>query len=117
VVSFIQAGFGLNFVHFLSESTQHIAWLIDHCTREGIASVEATVEAEDEWLQQLWSKSAPLARYNRSCTPSYGNSEGARTTTAARSAVFPGPLMDYAAHLEAWRQAGGLEGCRVHRTG
>jgi cation diffusion facilitator CzcD-associated flavoprotein CzcO len=116
VVSFIQAGFGLNFVHFLSESTAHIAWLIDHCCQEGIASIEATPEAEDEWLDILWKASGPLARYNRGCTPSYGNSEGSRTTLAARSAVFPGPLMDYAAHLERWRDAGTLDGTRVVRA-
>ena len=115
VVSFIQAGFGLNFVHFLSESTAHIAWLIDHCRSEGIASIEATVEAEDEWLQVLWNASGPLARYNQSCTPSYGNSEGARTMLAARSAVFPGSLMDYAAHLEKWRADGTLAGTELVR--
>jgi cation diffusion facilitator CzcD-associated flavoprotein CzcO len=115
VVSFIQAGFGLNFVHFLSESTAHIAWLIDHCLTEGIVSIEATPEAEDEWLTILWSASGPLARYNRSCTPSYGNSEGSRTTLAARAAVFPGSLMDYARHLEQWREAGTLEGTRIVR--
>jgi cation diffusion facilitator CzcD-associated flavoprotein CzcO len=115
VVSFIQAGFGLNFVHFLSESTAHIAWMVDHCLTEGIASIEATPEAEDEWLAVLWEASGPLARYNRACTPSYGNSEGARTTLAARSAVFPGSLMDYAAHLQHWREAGTLEGTRIVR--
>ena len=115
VVSFIQAGFGLNFVHFLSESTAHIAWLIDHCRTDGIASIEATVEAEDEWLQVLWNASGPLARYNQSCTPSYGNSEGARTMLAARSAVFPGSLMDYAAHLEQWRSDGTLAGTKTVR--
>jgi hypothetical protein len=115
VVSFIQAGFGLNFVHFLSESTAHITWLIDHCLREEIASIEATPDAEDEWLDVLWKASGPLARYNKACTPSYGNSEGARTTLAARSAVFPGSLMDYAAHLEQWRDAGTLEGTRLVR--
>jgi len=116
VVSFIQAGFGLNFVHFLSESTAHIAWLIDHCRQEGIEAIEATVEAEDEWLNILWQASGPLARYNKACTPSYGNSEGARTMLAARAAVFPGPLMDYAARLEQWRTAGTLEGTRVTRA-
>ena len=116
VVSFVQAGFGLNFVHFLSESTAHITWLIDHCLTEGIASIEATVEAEDEWLNILWQASGPLARYNLACTPSYGNSEGARTMLAARAAVFPGPLMDYAAHLEAWRNAGTLEGTKTVRA-
>jgi cation diffusion facilitator CzcD-associated flavoprotein CzcO len=116
VVSFIQAGFGLNFVHFLSESTAHIGWLIDHCMKEGITSIEATPEAEDEWLDVLWKASGPLARYNKGCTPSYGNSEGARTTVAARSAVFPGSLMDYAAHLERWRDEGSLEGTEVVRN-
>jgi cation diffusion facilitator CzcD-associated flavoprotein CzcO len=116
VISFIQAGFGLNFVHFLTESSAHISWLVDHCLGEGIASIEPTVEAEDEWLNLLWSASAPLARYNRSCTPSYGNSEGARTTLAARSAVFPGPLTDYARHLAEWRAAGDLAGTRLARV-
>ena len=110
VVSFVQAGFGLNFVHFLTESTAHITWLIDHCLTEGISAIEATPEAEDEWLKVLWDASGPLARYNRGCTPSYGNSEGSRTMLAARSAVFPGSLMDYAAHLRRWRDAGTLEG-------
>ena len=74
-------------------------------------------EAEDEWLDILWQASGPLARYNRACTPSYGNSEGARTMLAARAAVFPGPLMDYAAHLESWRDEGSLAGTRVVREG
>ena len=116
VVSFIQAGFGLNFVHVLSESTNHIGWMIEHCRKEGIRTIEATVDAEDEWLSVLWNASGPLARYNTTCTPSYGNSEGARTTLAARSAVFPGPLMNYVAYLERWRDAGDLAGTRVERA-
>ena len=113
VVSFIQAGFGLNFVHFLSESTNHISSLIDHCRQQGIASIEATVEAEDEWLQTLWQRSGAIAQYNKTCTPSYGNSEGAKTMLAARGAVYPGSLLAYTAVLEEWRNAGTLEGTRV----
>ncbi len=113
VVSFVQAGFGLNFVHFLSESTAHITWLIEHCIHHDIKSIEATVEAEDEWLNILWAASGPLARYNKTCTPSYGNSEGERSMLAARAAVFPGPLMDYAAYLARWREAGDLQGTNV----
>ncbi|MEP6624923.1 MAG: NAD(P)/FAD-dependent oxidoreductase [Acidimicrobiia bacterium] len=115
VVSFIQAGFGLNFVHFLSESTAHITGLIDQCLSDGIESIEATVEAEDEWLQTLWDRSGAIAGYNKTCTPSYGNSEGSRTMLAARGAVFPGSLMNYAAHLQQWRDTGTLAGTRVVR--
>ena len=115
VVSFVQAGFGLNFVHFLSESTAHVAWLVDHCLEEGIASIEATPEAEDAWLQGLWEAWAPLADYGLSCTPSYFNSEGARSSVSARSTVFPGSLMDYAAVLEQWRADAALPGARIVR--
>jgi hypothetical protein len=67
-------------------------------------------------LNILWAASGPLARYNQSCTPSYGNSEGSRTMLAARAAVFPGSLMDYATYLERWRDEGSLAGTKVVRA-
>ena len=35
---------------------------------------------------------------------------------AARNVVIPGNLMDYAAHLETWRDAGDLAGTTVVRS-
>lgn len=113
VISFIQAGFGLNFVHFLSGSADHITSVIDDCRQNGIASIEATVEAEDEWLQTLWSRSQAIAQYGKTCTPSYGNSEGARTMLAARGAVYPGSVIAYLDLLAEWRAAGTREGTRT----
>ena len=110
VVHFIQAGFGLNFTHFLSESTAHVGWIIETCLDEGITSVEATVEAEDEWLSTLWDAGRAFGRYSATCTPSYGNSEGARSMQAARNVVHPGNLMHYAAHLARWREQGDMPG-------
>ncbi|MFM7271240.1 MAG: flavin-containing monooxygenase [Actinomycetes bacterium] len=117
VFSFIQAGFGLNFVHFLSGSTEHITALIDTCRREGIESIEATVEGEDEWLQTLWQRSTAIAQYNRTCTPSYGNSEGAKTMLAARGAVYPGSVIAYLELLAEWRAAGDFAGALTVRSG
>ncbi len=116
VVHFIQAGFGLNFSHFLSESTKHVAWLIATCEDEGITSIEATTDAEEEWLSTLWSAAKGFGRYSATCTPSYGNSEGARTMEAARNVVHPGNLMHYAAHLERWRDAGDMAGTAIARS-
>ena len=86
VVSFVQAGFGLNFVHFLSESTKHIVWMIDHCLEEGIASIETTVEAEDSGSTSWQASGRWLG--TTSPAPRYSNSEGA-AVLSARSAVFP----------------------------
>ena len=116
VAHFIQGGFGLNFVHYLSELTEHLTWLIATCEREGITSIEATPEAEDEWLATLWKAGEGFGRYSATCTPSYGNSEGARTEAAARNVVHPGSLMHYVAHLERWRESGDMPGTIVRRS-
>jgi cation diffusion facilitator CzcD-associated flavoprotein CzcO len=115
VISTVQAGFGTNFVHFLSESARHVAWIISHCESDGIASIEATPEAEDEWLNVLYGVAMGLAEYSATCTPGYYNSEGSRTPEGARNLVYPGSLMHYAGYLQRWREAGDLAGTRVSR--
>ncbi len=117
VAHVVQGGFGLNFVHYLSELTEHLAWIIATCEAEGITSIEATTEAEDAWLATLWKAGEGFGRYSATCTPSYGNSEGARNEAAARNVVHPGSLMHYVAHLERWREAGDMPGTIVRRSG
>ncbi|MDW3218962.1 MAG: NAD(P)/FAD-dependent oxidoreductase [Acidimicrobiales bacterium] len=116
IISTVQAGFGTNFVHFLSESAKHVAALVDTCVGQGIETIEATPEAEDEWLAVLHGVAAGLAHYSASCTPGYYNSEGARTPQGARNLVYPGSLLHYAGHLERWRDAGDLAGTVVTRA-
>ena len=45
VCHFIQAGFGLNFHHYLSELTTHLASIVATAAADDIVSIEATVEA------------------------------------------------------------------------
>ena len=116
VCHFIQAGYGLNFHHYLSELTTHLVSIVATAVDEGITTIEATVEAEDEWLATLWEAGKGFGRYSAACTPSFHNSEGARTMAAARNVVHPGNLMRYAAHLERWREAGDLPGTVVVRS-
>ena len=113
VIHFIQGGFGLNFAHYLSELTKHVAWVISTSIEQGITEIEATPEAEEAWLATLWEAGKGFGRYSAMCTPSYGNSEGARTMEAARNVVHPGSLMHYVAHLERWREAGDMPGTVV----
>jgi cation diffusion facilitator CzcD-associated flavoprotein CzcO len=113
VCHFIQAGFGLNFTHYLHELTAHLTWIVATAEDSEITSIEATVEAEDEWLNLLWAAGKGFGRYSAACTPSFHNSEGARTMAAARNVVHPGNLMRYSEHLERWRDAGDLPGTVV----
>jgi cation diffusion facilitator CzcD-associated flavoprotein CzcO len=117
VISTVQAGFGTNFVHFLGESAKHVAWIVDACDREGIATIEATPEAEEEWLGVLYSVAMGLRRYSSTCTPGYYNSEGNPGPGGARNLVYPGSLMHYVGYLERWREAGDFAGARITRAG
>jgi cation diffusion facilitator CzcD-associated flavoprotein CzcO len=112
MISLVQAGFGVNFVHFLSKSAEHVAWLVTRCEREGIRTVEATPEAEEAWLGVLYGAAAGAADYSATCTPGYYNGEQAPDAKLARNLVYAGSLLDYAGYLERWREAGELEGAR-----
>ena len=116
VCHFIQAGFGLNFHHYLKELTNHLVWLVDTALEEDITTIEATVEAEDQWLNLLWEAGKGFGRYAAACTPSFHNSEAERTMASARNVVIPGNLMNYVGHLERWREAGDRPGTVVVRA-
>jgi cation diffusion facilitator CzcD-associated flavoprotein CzcO len=116
MISLVQAGFGTNFLHFLSESAKHVAWLVATCEEQGVATIEATPTAEEEWLELLLGVASGIAEYSASCTPGYYNGEQGDDPKKARNLVYTGSLMDYAAHLEHWRDAGGFPGARVVRA-
>ncbi len=116
MISLVQAGFGTNFLHFLSESAKHVAWLIATCEEQGVATIEATPEAEEEWLGILLGVAGQIADYSRNCTPGYYNAEQGDDPKAARNLVYTGSLMDYAGYLERWRGEPGFPGTRVVRT-
>ena len=111
IISLVQAGFGTNFLHFLSKSTEHVASIIAMCEEGDIATIEATGEAEEEWLMVLYGAAAGAARYSVDCTPSYYNSEQVHADfKAARNLVYAGSLLDYAGYLERWRETGTMPG-------
>lgn len=115
IIGAIQAGFGVNFVHFLSESARHVAWIVATAQAQGICSIEATVEAEEEWLHVLYGVAMGLRAYSSTCTPGYYNSEGNPGPGGARNLVYPGSLMHYVGYLERWRDAGDMAGTRIER--
>jgi len=117
MISLVQAGFGTNFLHFLSESAEHVAWLVSTCEEQGVATIEATPEAEEEWLEVLLGVAGGIADYSASCTPGYYNGEQGDDPKKARNLVYTGSLMDYAVHLEHWREAGDFAGARVVPAG
>ena len=53
VMSQAQSGMSPNFPHMLSEQARHVAHIVGHCLLHGIRVVEATEEAEREWVRTI----------------------------------------------------------------
>ena len=110
MISIIQAGFGVNFVHFLGKSAEHCAWLVNECVSRGIDRIEPSVEAEEDWFMQLLGQAGRMGDYSINCTPSYYNNESNFESMKIRNLVYTGSLLDYAGFLEEWRDTGELPG-------
>ncbi len=117
MISIVQAGFGTNFLHFLSESAGHVSWLISTCLQDDIRTIEATPEAEEAWHAVLISEAVKIADYSINCTPGYYNSEQGNNPKARRNLTYTGSLVDYVDHLERWREQPGFPGARVVHDG
>ena len=107
MISTVQGGFGVNFVHYITEVAAHVAWVIAECDRRGITEIEADPQSEEEWLMLLLGRMGGIGAYNATCTPGYLNSEQEEgDMRAARNAAFWGSVEQYAQHLIDWREAG-----------
>jgi cation diffusion facilitator CzcD-associated flavoprotein CzcO len=117
MISTLQGGFGTNFVHYLTETSKHVVFIIKMCLDEGISQIEPTRDAEEGWFMELLSHVMGMANYNTTCTPGYMNREGeAGDMKAARGLSYMGSVGDYAKHLENWREEGKLTGVEVVRS-
>lgn len=109
----LQGGIAINFAHLLTELANHASWLIRHCIEAGIAEIEPTAEAQEEWFQTLLGKLGPQAMFFAQCTPGYFNSEGRMDPSAIRSIPYFGPLLDFIQVLRDWRSADSLAGLEL----
>jgi cyclohexanone monooxygenase len=106
-----QTGTTISVPHMLQEQADHVTHVVRRCLAEGIASVEAKLEAEEAWQDVIAAKSAERRAFQEACTPGFFNAEG--RPDDPRSAFGSGmyqPSTEFFAMLERWREAGDFEG-------
>jgi cyclohexanone monooxygenase len=115
-------GLGANYLYGSGKQAAHIAWTIARCLNTGIASLEATREAEDCWRATLDESHAAstnprwasFQQVLAECTPGYLNNEGDPDDVKGLFAnVYGGGLLGYFQILQDWRDAGDLQGMAV----
>ena len=109
-----QTGYVPNFWHMADEQTQHVAHIIKHCRDNGIATVEPTEEAEQQWVADLTTLASDSKAFYTDCTPSYFNNEGdnERKNYLLEGQYGGGPEQFFAI-LAQWRAEGEFRGMRL----
>jgi cyclohexanone monooxygenase len=113
IVSNAQSGFTVNFPHMLDEQSRHIAYIVKHALDNGIRVIEASEEAEADWVRTIIDLSQFNQSYLESCTPGYYNNEGKPSERSRQNGNYGAGANAFIRLLEAWRAEGQLAGLEL----
>jgi cyclohexanone monooxygenase len=108
-----QAGLTVNFTYMLNEQAKHLAYIIARALDNGIETLEASEEAQAEWVDTVIQASETRVDHSEQCTPSWLNSEGQPGEHSSQNGFFLGGPMEFGETLEAWRADGRMQGLEL----
>ncbi|NRA04186.1 MAG: NAD(P)/FAD-dependent oxidoreductase [Myxococcales bacterium] len=108
-----QSGFTVNFPHALDEQSRHLAYIIKHALDAGIECVEATEEAEADWVAEIIRLARGAQSFFEECTPGYYNNEGKPGERSGQNGFYGGGSVAFFKLLSDWRDKGGLKGLEL----
>jgi len=108
-----QTGFTANYPHALNEQSQHIAYVLKHLLDGNQRVVEATVEAEEEWVKTIIGLARMNEKFLADCTPGYYNNEGKPEARSLQNANYGAGSPAFFQLLDDWRNEGTLEGLEL----
>ncbi len=110
-LGYTQSGVSPNYTHTAEERARHLAYLIGKWVERNATTIEATQEAEEEWLQTMNESSVNAKAFYADCTPSYLSSEGDRDNPHGMlSTNFGGKPVEFFDMLSKWRADDQLDG-------
>lgn len=113
-LGYTQSGVSPNYTHTAEERARHFTYLVGTWVRRGATTIEATREAEEEWLSAMNEASEKPKAFYEDCTPSYLSSEGEKDNPHGMLADnFGGKPTEFFDMLSAWRATGRLEGVTI----
>jgi cation diffusion facilitator CzcD-associated flavoprotein CzcO len=103
----IQAAVTYTYTFGADAHADHFAALIGDALDKDVTLVEASAEAEAEWVATVKRAGNPAVEFQKGCTPNYLNSEGNATSASAVIAgIYTGPPLEYFDMIRAWRENG-----------
>ena len=107
----VQSTISFNVPHHLDEQAKTIADILGYVRKNKLARVEASVEAEQSWVDQVISSGQKVSTMNDDpCTPGYYNNEGQPKKNGRYYRAYGGGPTRYFKKLKEWRNSGKYEG-------
>jgi cyclohexanone monooxygenase len=112
IVQFAQAAnFVINVPHNWVDAADTIAAVVRHARDIGARTIEATAEAQAEWVELVLTAVPGMAGAAADCTPGYYNNEGkSQDTSAAFGVGYPAGPVAFFSYIDDWRRSGRFEG-------
>jgi cyclohexanone monooxygenase len=113
-MGFTQTGYTPNFTYMLDNQARHLAALVADAKARGYQTLEATKQAEDDWLALVTAPNA-MTEYLANCTPGYYNAEGQAKANndGFLQGHFPAGGLRFYQMLAEWRAQGDYAGLSV----
>lgn len=108
-----QTGFTANYPHALNEQSRHIAYVIGECLKGNHKIVEASKEAEDQWVETIIQLARMNEKFLADCTPGYYNNEGKPSERSLQNANYGAGSPAFFELLEEWRAEGLMNGLEL----
>ena len=102
-----------NFTHSLDEQSAHVAYILKQLDKKNMKYVEASEEAESDWINTIISKARNMQSFQEACTPGYYNNEGKPNTNPANN-TYGGGALEYFKLLKDWRKNNKLQGLKTN---
>ena len=107
-----QSAFTATYTYSLDENSQHLAHILSIAKDKGYTLIEASEQAEANWVQTIIEKARLTAEFQSQCTPGYYNNEGHVNVNPQNNTYGGGPI-EFFALMKQWRAKGKLEGLEV----
>jgi cation diffusion facilitator CzcD-associated flavoprotein CzcO len=107
---YLQGGFNATTTEQFSRQGYHIAYIIREALRRGAQVVEPSQEAQDNWVRTLRETAIDLTQFQRECTPSYFNNEGAEKIRWYLGESYGPGWLAFEQLMHQWRESGAMEG-------
>ena len=108
-----QSGQSANFQHMLDEQSRHIGHILGEVKARGLRTLEASADAEAQWVQTIVTLARTRHDFLAACTPGYYNNEGNPDARSERNNQFWRGPMVFIRLLDEWRRAGTMPGLEL----